>query len=50
MRKNTVIAVLGYIFLSVVASVVMIEWMSGCGETYVTAQGVRHVGECVFIK
>lgn len=50
MRKDTVIAVLGYVFLSFVASIVMIEWMAGCGETYITAQGVRHVGECVFIK
>lgn len=27
----------------------VIEWMAGCGESYVDANGVRHQNECVFI-
>jgi hypothetical protein len=30
-------------------AVLFIEWMAGCGETYVDANGVRHQYECVFI-
>lgn len=29
---------------------VAIEWLSGCGETYVDSQGVRHEYECQFIR
>lgn len=38
----TAIAVLGAAFL--------LEWMSGCGETYTDAKGVQHDNECVFIN
>jgi hypothetical protein len=31
-------------------SVVMIEWASGCGETYTDAAGQEHVGQCWIIK
>jgi len=27
----------------------LIEWMAGCGETYIDANGVRHQYECVFL-
>lgn len=27
----------------------ILEWMAGCGETYVDAKGVRHQYECLFI-
>jgi hypothetical protein len=30
-------------------AVVLIEWMAGCGESYVDANGVRHMNECVFL-
>lgn len=30
-------------------AVMFLEWMSGCGETYVDAKGVRHQNECLFI-
>jgi hypothetical protein len=29
--------------------VVAIEWMVGCGETYVDAGGKRHANHCLFI-
>ena len=30
-------------------AVLIVEWMAGCGETYIDANGVRHQYECVFI-
>jgi hypothetical protein len=26
----------------------LIEWASGCGETYTDSKGKVHIGECVF--
>lgn len=31
-------------------AVITIEWMAGCGESYVDAYGKRHLNECVFIN
>lgn len=28
----------------------LVEWMAGCGETYIDAKGVRHNHECIFIN
>jgi len=33
----------------VLFAVLVIEWIAGCGETYVDAKGERHAYECVFI-
>ena len=30
-------------------SLLIIEWLVGCGETYVDAKGERHAYECVLI-
>lgn len=30
--------------------IVLLEWMAGCGETYIDAKGVRHANECIFIN
>jgi hypothetical protein len=35
---------------AVLGAVVLIEWMAGCGETYIDAKGVRHEYECIFIN
>lgn len=35
---------------AVLGAVVLIEWMAGCGETYIDANGVRHANECIFIN
>jgi ferric-dicitrate binding protein FerR (iron transport regulator) len=35
---------------TVVGAVVLLEWMAGCGETYVNAKGERHANECLFIR
>lgn len=31
-------------------AVVVLEWMAGCGETYIDAKGVRHQNECIFLN
>ena len=36
--------------LAVVVQLIFIEWMVGCGESYVDADGVRHWYECVFLN
>jgi hypothetical protein len=38
----------GILFFLVVF-VVVVEWLAGCGESYVDANGVRHQNECVLI-
>ena len=30
-------------------AVVLVEWFSGCGETYIDAKGIRHTHECLFL-
>lgn len=29
---------------------ILLEWMAGCGETYVDSKGERHAYECIFIR
>lgn len=31
-------------------AVMFIEWMAGCGESYIDSKGVRHANECVIIN
>jgi len=31
-------------------AVFLLEWMVGCGETYVDAKGERHEHQCLFIR
>lgn len=33
----------------VAGAVVLVEWFSGCGETYIDAKGIRHTHECLFL-
>ena len=37
------------VLVSALIAVVLIEWMAGCGETYVDANGTRHHYQCVFV-
>lgn len=34
---------------SAFTTLLVVEWLVGCGETYVDAKGVRHPYECLFI-
>jgi hypothetical protein len=38
-----------YVAILCLAAVMLVEWMSGCGETYTDANGVTHTHECMFI-
>lgn len=31
-------------------AIFVLEWMAGCGETYIAADGKRYANECLFIK
>ena len=37
------------LFFGGLFALLIIEWLAGCGETYIDAKGVRHQNECVFI-
>lgn len=34
--------------LGLVFGMLLLEWVAGCGETYIDATGTRHHYECVF--
>ena len=36
--------------LGVFFALMLVEWMAGCGETYVDAKGIRHANECIFLS
>jgi hypothetical protein len=36
--------------LTALASLLLVEWAIGCGQTYTDAQGVEHVGQCWVLK
>lgn len=41
--------VLLMLLFTVFVAVLFVEWLAGCGESYIDAKGVRHQYECVFI-
>lgn len=44
---TTVAAVTAF---AVLGAIVLLDWMAGCGETYIDAKGERHANECIFIN
>lgn len=38
------------LLIGIVGAFLVIEWMVGCGETYIDSKGVTHSNECVFIN
>lgn len=34
--------------IGLIGAFLVLEWFSGCGETYIDAKGVRHANECIF--
>lgn len=42
-------AVLTILFVGFV-SIMFIEWMAGCGESYIDSKGIRHANECIIIN
>jgi hypothetical protein len=45
-----VVAAVFTIAFAVLGAVILLEWLVGCGESYVDASGIRHLYECVFIN
>lgn len=46
---NTIIRALMALFVLAVLALFIVEYAAGCGETYVTADGLRVVQDCVII-
>lgn len=44
-----VTGLLGLVFIFGMA-IMLVEWMAGCGESYIDSKGVRHANECIFIN
>ena len=38
------------VLIALAAALFLVEWMVGCGETYIAADGQRYAHECVFLK
>jgi hypothetical protein len=36
--------------LAFVMGVILVEWMAGCGDHHIDANGVAHQNQCLFIK
>jgi hypothetical protein len=50
----TILERIAYTIMAIIVmltlALVMIEWVVGCGESYVDSAGTRHYNECVFVK
>ena len=51
MKRPTevILTMLGTLLFTAFVAVMLLEWMAGCGETYIDAKGERHAYECMFI-
>jgi hypothetical protein len=47
---SKLINLLFFVLFMAFMSVVMVEWASGCGETWTDAKGQEHIGQCWIIK
>jgi hypothetical protein len=47
---SKLINLLFFVLFMAFMSIVMVEWASGCGETWTDAQGKEHIGQCWIIK
>jgi len=49
-----IISVIAHVVLATLfagfMAVMFIEWMAGCGESYIDSKGVSHANECIFIN
>lgn len=46
---EVILTMLGTLAFAILGAVFLLEWMAGCGETYIDAKGERHAHECMFI-
>jgi hypothetical protein len=45
-----ILSVLLATIIGLVLAVLLVEWASGCGESYYDSRGIRHELPCVFIR
>jgi hypothetical protein len=45
-----VLSVILAVVIGLALAVLLVEWMSGCGESYYDSRGVSHQLPCVFIR
>jgi hypothetical protein len=46
--KNAINFIFFLAFMAFMA-IVMVEWVSGCGQTYIDSKGVEHMAQCWII-
>jgi len=47
---KALLALMVAVLVAMLWAVALIEWVAGCGETYIDAKGERHEYACVFIN
>lgn len=47
---GTILSALAVLAFTGFMAAMLVEWLAGCGETYIDAQGVSHQNDCVFIS
>jgi len=47
---KTIIQTLFGLALGAFFVLMLVEWMAGCGESYVDSKGKTHINDCVFIS
>ena len=47
---SKIINALFFVLFMAFMSIVMVEWVSGCGQTWTDAAGNEHVGQCWIIR
>ena len=47
---KALVTVVMFVFIVAVFSLVILEFLAGCGAMYTDSEGVRHTRECLFIN
>lgn len=50
--KKVLSAIAMFVFTSLFAiflAFMLLEWLSGCGESYIDSKGVHHANKCMFL-
>ena len=46
---EVILTMLGTAAFTAIIFVILVEWLSGCGESWVQPDGSKVAGECIFI-
>ena len=39
-----------FVLFAFMLTILLAEWLVGCGESYVDASGVRHINPCIIVR